>query len=227
MHESGKNLNIVKSELKARIIAEAMKAFTTKGIKGVTMDDIAADLGISKRTLYETFADKETILIECVKQQEKDKEIFSAKILAESDNVLEVILKFYEATIETYHKVDIRFFEDIKKYPKVNELLRQSSEKNHSEVIAFFMRGVDQGLFRDDVNFEIVNILVREQFYFLLKTEIFKTFSFIEVYESIVFTFLRGILTKKGQNILESFIRNHREYKNEDIKTDLSYEKDE
>jgi len=211
MLESEKKQNTVKLGFKARIIAEAMKSFTTKGIKGVTMDDIASDLGISKRTLYETFTDKETLLLECVRQQEAEKEILSAKILSESENVLEVILKFYKATIEVYHKVNIRFFEDIKKYPKVNELLRQNGEKNRSNVIAFFMKGVDQGLFRDDINFEIVNILVREQVNFLLKAEIFRTFSFIEVYESIVFTFLRGILTEKGQNILESFIRNYRE----------------
>ena len=47
-------------ELRERIIDTALKSFATHGIKSITMDDIAAALGISKRTLYEVFSDKET-----------------------------------------------------------------------------------------------------------------------------------------------------------------------
>ena len=52
MTEHGKDAS-QRAELKERIIATATEAFTTKGIKSITMDDIAAALGISKRTLYE------------------------------------------------------------------------------------------------------------------------------------------------------------------------------
>ena len=57
MTEHGKDAS-QRAELKERIIATATEAFTTKGIKSITMDDIAAALGISKRTLYEVFVDK-------------------------------------------------------------------------------------------------------------------------------------------------------------------------
>jgi AcrR family transcriptional regulator len=213
MNESDRKKNIAKQELKKRIVLAAMKAFTTNGIKGVTMDDVASDLGISKRTLYETFKDKEELLIECVKLQEEEKETFGAKAIAESSNVLEVILKFYKLSIDIYQKINIRFFEDIRKYPKVNELIRQSREKNQCSVLAFFKSGVEQGIFRDDVNFEIVNILLREQMDFLHSAEIVRAYSFFEVYESIVFIFLRGISTEKGQKILDEFIGNYRKQK--------------
>ena len=52
--------------IRDRIIATATEAFTTKGIKSITMDDIAAALGISKRTLYEVFVDKESLLKDCL-----------------------------------------------------------------------------------------------------------------------------------------------------------------
>lgn len=213
MNESDRKTNTAKQELKKRIVLAAMKAFTTNGIKGVTMDDVASDLGISKRTLYETFKDKEELLIECVKLQEEEKEAFGAKAVAESKNVLEVILKFYKLSIDIYQKINIRFFEDIRKYPKVNELIRQSREKNQCSVLAFFKSGVEQGIFRDDVNFEIVNILLREQMDFLHSAEIVRAYSFFEVYESIVFIFLRGISTEKGQKILDEFIDNYRKQK--------------
>ena len=56
-------------ELRERIIDTALNSFATHGIKSITMDDIAAALGISKRTLYEVFADKESLLKECILQK--------------------------------------------------------------------------------------------------------------------------------------------------------------
>ena len=61
MMEHGRDAS-QKAELRERIIMTATEAFTLKGIKCITMDDIAAALGISKRTLYEVFADKESLL---------------------------------------------------------------------------------------------------------------------------------------------------------------------
>ena len=64
--------------------------------------------------------------------------------------------------------------------------------------------------FRDDVNFTIVNLLVREQLDLLMNTDLCKEHSFLEVYESIMFTYLRGISTEKGARKLEEFIREYR-----------------
>ena len=55
-----------RQELRERIVATAMMAFTAHGIRSIRMDDIATQMGISKRTLYEIFADKETLLKECI-----------------------------------------------------------------------------------------------------------------------------------------------------------------
>ena len=63
-------------ELRERIILAAVELFTTNGIKSITMDEIAASLGISKRTLYEVFPDKETLLEECILKSQKDGDIF-------------------------------------------------------------------------------------------------------------------------------------------------------
>lgn len=58
-------------EVKDRIIRQALKSFADHGIKSVRMDDIANSLKISKRTLYEIFADKETLLTECLLYHKK------------------------------------------------------------------------------------------------------------------------------------------------------------
>ena len=209
MTEHGKDAS-QRAELKERIIATATEAFTTKGIKSITMDDIAAALGISKRTLYEVFEDKETLLREVLLKNQVDKNEFLENLLAESTNVLEVILVCFQKSIEMFHKTNKRFFEDIKKYPKVYNMMKERSESDSEKTMSFFMLGVEQGIFRSDVNFAIVNLLVREQFDVLLNTDVCNEYSFIEVYESIMFTYIRGISTEKGAKVLEDFISEYR-----------------
>lgn len=201
---------IQKAELRERIIATATEAFTSKGIKSITMDDIATALGISKRTLYEVFSDKETLLKECLLKAQADRESYVHGVYEKAENVLEVILAVFQKSIEVFHQTNKRFFEDIKKYPKIHELMKQRSEIDSQETMSFFLSGVEQGIFRSDVNFSIVNLLVREQFDVLLNTDICNEYPFIEVYESIMFTYIRGISTEKGAKVLEDFIVEYR-----------------
>lgn len=199
-----------RAELKERIIESAMQAFKTHGIKCITMDDIAASLGISKRTLYEVFANKEMLLEECILKEREETNQYIRTILGTSAHVLEVVLKLYLRSIEKFHATHKSFFEDIKKYPKAYELLKNDKNHDSDEVLSFFREGVKQGIFRDDINFAIVNLLVHEQIDLLINSNICEKYSFLEVYESIMFTYLRGISTEKGARELENFIREYR-----------------
>lgn len=187
-----------------------MQAFKTHGIKCITMDDIAASLGISKRTLYEVFANKEMLLEECILKEREETNQYIRTILGTSAHVLEVVLKLYLRSIEKFHATHKSFFEDIKKYPKAYELLKNDKNRDSDEALSFFREGVKQGIFRDDINFSIVNLLVHEQIDLLINSNICEKYSFLEVYESIMFTYLRGISTEKGARELENFIREYR-----------------
>lgn len=208
-------------ELRERIILAAVELFTTNGIKSITMDEIAASLGISKRTLYEVFPDKETLLEECILKSQKDGDIFVKGVIETSSNVLEVLLRCYQWSIERFHATNKKFFEDIKKYPKAYQLMKNNRNQSSEDTVNFFKEGVKQGIFRDDVNFAIINLLVRDQLDLLMNSDICNEYSFLEVYESIMFTFLRGISTEKGARVLEDFIC---EYRKNQVKPDETKE---
>lgn len=210
MTEHGKDA-AQRVDLKERIIATATEAFTSNGIKSITMDDIANRLGISKRTLYEVFADKESLLKDCILKVQAERDRYLQGVYEQSHNVLEVILAVFQKSIEIFHSTNKRFFDDMKKYPKVYEMMKSSRDSDSEKTMSFFKSGVEQGIFRADINFAIVNLLVREQFDLLLNTEICKEYPFIEVYESIMFTYIRGIATEKGARVLEEFIQEYRE----------------
>lgn len=209
MTEHGKDAS-QRAELKERIITTATEAFTSNGIKCITMDDIATKLGISKRTLYEVFADKESLLRECILKVQTDRDRYLQEIYEQSHNVLEVILAVFQKSIEVFHQTNKRFFEDIKKYPKIYEMMKDRRDSDSEKTMSFFLSGVEQGIFRADINFAIVNLLVREQFDVLMNTDVCNEYPFIEVYESIMFTYIRGISTEKGAQVLEDFIQEYR-----------------
>lgn len=84
--------NSQRGELRDRIIETASEAFTAHGIKSITMDDIAASLSISKRTLYEVFQDKESLLTECILKRQEEMNTFLAETLANSKMFLKLYL---------------------------------------------------------------------------------------------------------------------------------------
>lgn len=197
-------------ELREKIIISAGELFAQEGIRSITMDDIAASFGISKRTLYELFSDKEALLIECIRREMALEEAFMREQVTRSLNVLEILLKRYQRSIERFHATSKKFFDDIKKYPRAYEQLKNGNNRNTEDAVNFFKEGVRQGYFREDVNFPIVNSLLRAQLDILMESGLCKTYPFLAVYESIMFTFLRGISTEKGACELERFITQYR-----------------
>ena len=199
-----------REELKSRIVALSMKQFAEKGIKNVTMDHVSSMLGISKRTLYEIFPDKETLLMSCIEGSELEAQKYLKEVLETSKNVMEMVLHIYQMAISRLQTVNPSFLEEMPKYPKAYNLYLANREASAARAFHYFEDGVNQGLFRADVNYKIVNELIRGQFRLLLRTDLYRTYSFFDVLEAIIFTFLRGICTERGARILDEFIEERR-----------------
>ena len=76
-------------QLRQRILDYSMEQFISQGVKNVKVDDIAAALTISKRTLYAMFSDKEQLLLESIKAQMARSNKEMEKVIAEAANPLE------------------------------------------------------------------------------------------------------------------------------------------
>ena len=205
MTEHGKDAS-QRVELRERIITAATEAFTSKGIKSITMDDIAAALGISKRTLYEVFSDKESLLKECILKAQADRDKYLQKVFEQSHNVLEVILAVFQKSIEMFHQTNKRFFEDIKKYPKVYEMMKNRQDSDSMKTMSFFKTGVEQGIFRSDINFEIINKATLMQLEMLIYSDLTESYPLDEIYREITILHMRGIITEKGLKMVDDFL---------------------
>ena len=96
--------NNSKKEIYSLIVETAHSLFIARGIKDVKMDDIAAELSISKRTIYELFNDKEELLLEVLKFQNEKMCENGREIIRNSSHILEIILKLYNLHFELLKK---------------------------------------------------------------------------------------------------------------------------
>ncbi len=198
------------AEVKDRIIEGASTLFAENGIKSITMDELAQYLGMSKRTIYEYFKDKESLVNECMlhiehTQDQKMKEIFDL-----SENMFEALIKMYQESLVKMQVISKKFIEDIKKYfPEIRQRHEQKKEERICLSVCFFQKGIDEGLIRDELNPEILSILISTEMELLFNGNfsVSTKFSFFDVYKTLFITFLRGIATAKGLAIMDNYAK--------------------
>lgn len=191
--------------MKERILIMAFDLFSQYGIKKVSMDDIARSLSISKRTLYEFFEDKETLLVQGILHNSQRVKENLEELKNGPYTALDVILLFYMDLMKRPRWYNKQYYEDLKRYPdalKTNEDIKGDFVNQSKEL---FDRGVQEGIFRPEVNIEIMALLAKEQLKMLQPSKSFCNHSNMEVYNTVLFTFLRGICTEKGEAILRRY----------------------
>ena len=101
--------------LKDRIVAESTNLFVRNGVKSVRMDDIASRLGVSKRTIYELFGDRESLIVECVRHFYASQDEKHDRRVASARNVIEEFILLLEDW-ENMMMTNINFMSDLKRF---------------------------------------------------------------------------------------------------------------
>jgi AcrR family transcriptional regulator len=198
-------------EVKEKIISGARQLFTKYGIRSITMDMIAEQLGVSKRTIYENFKDKDELLKYCIDEGMTEQRAKIYELIKNSENVIDATFNFIKYSINIYKTFNLLFFYDIQKYyPELCELkIKHNDKQNLDRTIELLNQGKSEYLFRNEINVEIVARLISEQFKILNNQDVFpeSKFSKIEVFENIVINFIRGIATEEGFLLIEKYNR--------------------
>ncbi|MDD6552193.1 MAG: TetR/AcrR family transcriptional regulator [Prevotellaceae bacterium] len=193
-----------KINLKQKILDAAFRLFTRKGIRAVKMDDIAASLSISKRTLYEIFTDKESLVYYGVKYyNDHFNEIMIKYADAPDHNPIDTIMHFYHLQIEYNRQVMPVFYEDVRKYNKVCKLINDLKEERARKGVDFFEKGVKQGFFREDIDYALALQIAQASMAGFHDTKNIKRYKLEDIFRSFVFVFLRGLCTEKGLQCLD------------------------
>lgn len=197
--------------LKERIVGEAMRMFVEQGIKSVRMDDIAHSLGVSKRTLYELFDDKEELLYLAMHRYFSERQEQTAIAMDNASDVLKALFEALNQILDNT-SASTRLVYNLKKfYPEVNR--RLMSEGNEKNIVVFrnmLEKGVQQGLFITDFNFDLaISTLFHAASGLIHSREIIMPAGMNErdAFVQIIGTFFRGISTRKGLELVDEYKR--------------------
>lgn len=176
------------------------------GLKATTMDLVASSLSMSKRTLYETFENKEEMLKEVLGYFHSKHIDKIAKIFDESPTIMEA---FYHI-LKTHQKVmgiaSSSFFSDMDSaFAKLRKVYDMQSDVWFDNMLKAIRKGIEQEVFDPEVNYTVLLRMFRVQMESLKRMEEFlpADVTLIEAYDVVLFSFLRSIATTKGLQILD------------------------
>lgn len=199
-----------KEKTRAHVLHNALRMFALRGVSAVRMDDIAHELSMSKRTLYEMFDNKENLLVECVKlHAEEERQVLEEEIKSGKD-VLSITLSYLTMAASHSQDVNPAFLEDLKKSFALSELMESLNNSFENGIYKILSVGVEQGLIRTDVDIEVAaaaSKAIRDAF---MKRGESRKFSVKQIFESAILVQLRGLSTDKGLALIEDFKKNNK-----------------
>jgi DNA-binding XRE family transcriptional regulator len=198
--------------MRKKIILKAADMFITLGFKSVTMDDIAATMGISKKTIYAHFKNKTDLVkestlalfhvishgIDCISSQDKNpiEELYDIKKF--------VMMHLKDEKSSPQYQLQ-------KYYPEIfNKLKELQFDMMQECTLKNLRKGVEQGLYRENLNIEFVSKIYFIGVIGMKDDKLFPTQNFpkAKLMEDYLEYHLRGIITKKGELTLNNFINN-------------------
>lgn len=192
-----------------RIIAGGEELFLKAGIKSVTMDDIAKHLGMSKKTIYQFFKDKNELVIALVKKKLNDDERQIDAIISKSGNVIEEMINMMKCSEDIFSRINPIVIHDMQKYHpdawkqfqnfKSGVLVRTLEE--------LLTKGIKQGYIRPGIDVKIMAILRLNQVEMGFNIAVFPVaeFNTWKVQQQFLEHFNYGICTLKGYKLLNQY----------------------
>lgn len=182
-----------------------------KGLKSTTMDTVAASLGMSKRTLYEIFGSKSNMLKETIEALERQNQQYFTSVFENTENVMAAFIEVFKHNRDLIGNVNVEFYRDMDRlYKDRREDYEKSREYRYEKMIQMFLKGVEQGMFRPDVDYKVHARMMGLQMEGLKRIEeLFPPDITIQrVFDTIIIGFLRSIASEKGMKMLDNLTDN-------------------
>ncbi len=194
--------------MKEKIIAKAGELFLKLGFKSVTMDDIASDLAISKKTLYKYFCTKNSLVEETTSVLQDSFLSIINKISHKGYNAIEENFEIKKMFKEMFQNASSSPIYQLKKYyPKIYEKTMEKEIVLFTECIKInFKKGIEDGYYRKDINIELIT-----KFYFSLVFSIhegmFENYKLPKLEQEVLVYHTRAIATEKGLKELDKQLK--------------------
>lgn len=196
-------------EVKDKIVKGAEELFMRYGVRSVSMDDIARQLSISKKTLYQHFADKEELIsVVSLTHMSRDREEFE-QVRKDSKNSIEELARLSVCMRKNMEELNPSLLFDLQKFhPRAWSYWVDFKNKYIKEtVIRNLKQGIEEGYYRPEINPEILATMRIELVQIAFDPELFPKgkYKLADVQMQIFEHFVYGVLTDKGRKLFTKY----------------------
>lgn len=197
--------------MREKILIEAEKLLWRFGVKSVTMDDIARQVGISKKTIYQHFTDKDDIVLQVMTSHlDRDQHDITCMVNEAVDPIHE-LLSMSEMMRKSINQVNPSTLIDIQRhYPKAWAVFLDFKEKHILTSLLRNMRtGVERELYRNDLDMDVMARLRIESVQLAFDDRVFPNArtNVLAIQEQLLHHFIRGLLTEKGFILYNQYVK--------------------
>ena len=196
-------------EPQEKILKTSLDLFFKFGIKSVTMDDIAKELGMSKKTIYQYYKEKDDLVNQlCVVEMQKQECIFK-NIAEQSQDPIHEIILISNTMSDMMQHINPVFFLDLQKFHS-NAFLEFQKFKDdcaYKDLLRNIKSGKEIGVYRDDVDEEFTAKYRLAQIDMLMFGNYFsfEKISFTQAHQILLDMFVYGICTVKGHKLINEY----------------------
>jgi AcrR family transcriptional regulator len=181
---------------KEKIVETALQLFNTRGCKGVTMDDIATSMHISKRTLYKTFANKEELLSECLMRVHDEIESLHHQIFHKVDEPLLVAMYMIRANAIVNHSYHHLIEDSERCYPEIHNRFFKIHSESFRTYIHHGIEYVRQhNYLRPDADIKVAEEFICNLVQQRRMSDVADSREYARYTSEICFTYMRGLMT--------------------------------
>jgi TetR/AcrR family transcriptional regulator, cholesterol catabolism regulator len=194
-----------------RILQQSKELFMRFGTKSITMDDIARNLGMSKKTIYQYYPDKDHLVLQAfMKHMELECDHLDGVQAKAANAVEEILLDGQQLVLDTA-MMNPSLLLDLKKYhPATWKFFEEQKEAVWRRyMLDLLQRGIAEGNFRPEIDVEILSTLRVHLVEIGLANEVFPTdkFNATSVLFQVLDLFVRGVVTPSGLALWEKYIQ--------------------
>jgi AcrR family transcriptional regulator len=198
------------NDQRKEIIIAAFDQFRQYGFKSVTMDDLAKNLGVSKKTLYELFKDKDELVLESVKYMLHDNQDKTEAAFKVSHNAVEQIIKILQLMEGMVRGMNMVCYMEMQKfYPSAYKFLQKHKQDFLYKCVSENLKqGISEGLYREDIDIEIITRFRMESALIVFQNNIFPQdkYDIVKVNTQIFANYMYGIASIKGHKLITKHI---------------------
>lgn len=200
-------------ETEIRILAGAEELFSRFGIKNVTMDEIARHLGMSKKTIYLHYIDKNKLVRAVVNQMIQAHDVQCKEFESKSENAIDEIFLIMNYMNAIFSQLNPNLFFDMQRYhPEAwKYFIKFKEDVILEQVVSNLEKGRKEELYRKDFSIKILARLRIEEIEMAMSPQYFppNKYNLQEVQIQLLDHFLHGICTLKGHKLLNKYKQLH------------------